>query len=179
MGLEFMQNSHALQISAAEDLEPQESTRAKYKGALKSAEPGSSRRFCYPYLRVGGVCGPGLVGRLRGCLGGSCSLPGLGPPREPRRRGFAMGRRDVAPFQAGKLLALLDQLQELCQGHRGRGCLEGSGSWARPFPTAGRVHSQRAQLPAAGKQTLPSAVGATTVGGDSEHTKPKQKGGSV
>lgn len=105
-----MQNSHALQISAAEDSEPQDPTCAKYKGALESAKPSSSRRFCYPYLRVGGACGPGLAGRLRGCLGRACSLPGLGPPREPRRRGIAMGRRDVAPFQAGKLLALLDQL---------------------------------------------------------------------
>lgn len=137
-------------------MEPQEPTCAKYKDALESIEPGSSRRFCCPYLRVAGACGPGLAGRLRGCLGRACGLPGLGPPREPRCRGFAMGRRYVASFQAGKLLALLDQLQELYQGHRGRGRLGGAGSWARPFLTAGRIHGQRAAAASAwGKQTLP------------------------
>lgn len=92
---------------------------------------------------------------MRRCHGRACGLPGLGPPRELRHRGFAMGRRYAASFQAGKLLALLDQLQELCQGHRGRGCLGGSGSWARPFLTAGRIHGQRAAPSVRGKQTLP------------------------
>lgn len=66
------------------------------------------------------VCGPALGRRCWG-LGRVGGLPGLGPPREPGRRGFAMGRRDLALFQARELPALLHQLQELRQGHRGRG----------------------------------------------------------
>lgn len=73
-----------------------------------------------PYSRVGEACGPGLE-RRRGGLHRARCLPGLGPPWELGRRGFALGRRDVAPFQARELPALLDQLQELRKGHRGLG----------------------------------------------------------
>lgn len=73
-----------------------------------------------PIGRVVGPVAPGLEGR-HGVVGGARGLPGLGPPREPGRRGFAEGRHDVAPLQAGEPPALLDQLQELRQGHRSRG----------------------------------------------------------
>lgn len=120
---------------------------------------------------------PGL-GRRRAGLGRFPGLPGLGPPREPGRRGFAVGRLDVAPLHSRELPALQNQLLELRQAHRGGGCLRRRGARARAAPTAGPLHSGRRA-----EHTLPGGAGATTVGGEEggflERTKPARKGGST
>ncbi|KAL4675810.1 hypothetical protein H8959_009955 [Pygathrix nigripes] len=67
-------------------------------------------------------------GRRRKGLSQCRGLPGLGPPREPGRCGFAVYRRDVASLQTRELPALLDQLQELRQGNRARGRGRGAGT---------------------------------------------------
>lgn len=55
------------------------------------------------------LCGPeGQRGRRD--LGRAHILPGLGPPWQTGRGGFAMCRCEVAPLQAREILALLDQL---------------------------------------------------------------------
>lgn len=91
--------------------------------------------------RGSAASGAPVLGRRRGGLCRSRGLPGLGPRREPGRRGFAVGRRDVAPLHARELPALLDQLQELRQAHRGGGCGRGRGVRARAAPTAGPLHA--------------------------------------
>lgn len=85
---------------------------------------------------------PGSEGGRRGGLGRSRGLPWLGPPREPGRRRFAVGRRDVALLHARELPALLNQLQELRQAHRGGGCILRRRAGARAAPTARLLHAR-------------------------------------